>query len=214
MSTAVGSRPRRRLTGRDIETGASARRVPTGMGPGRPNTPDCGTPRRGGRRGVERSLGSRWSARVPGPRNMGRSCDQANRKRGLGIRKQNEGDFPRAAGPENWRGGAPNPSPSIAKGTGAAARLPFSVAQPPRRARRGPRGRRPEIAPDAPHARSAAAPMPLGHGNAIRHAHAPLRPAWSAPWPPHARPRATGRMGEWGHTHAAPARGLQHSGQG
>ena len=70
MSTAVGSRPRRRFTGRDIETGASARRVPTGMGPGRPNTPDCGTPRRGGRRGVERSLGSRWSARVPGPRNM------------------------------------------------------------------------------------------------------------------------------------------------
>ena len=61
----------------------------------------------------------------------GRSCDQANRKRGLSIRKQNEGDFPRAAGPENWRGGAPNPSPSIAKGTGAAARLPFSVAQPP-----------------------------------------------------------------------------------
>ena len=70
MSTAVGSRPRRRFTGRDIETGASARRVPTGMGPGRPNTPDCGTPRRGGRRGVERSLGSRWSARVPGPGNM------------------------------------------------------------------------------------------------------------------------------------------------
>ena len=69
MSTAVGSRPRRRFTGRDIETGASARRVPTGMGPGRPDTPDCGTPRRGGRRGVERSLGSRWSARVPGPRN-------------------------------------------------------------------------------------------------------------------------------------------------
>ena len=145
---------------------------------------------------------------------QGRSCDQPNRKRGLSIRKQNEGDFPRAAGPENWRGGAPNPSPSIAKGTGAAARLPFSVAQPPRRARRGPRGRRPEIGPDAPHARSAAAPMPLGHGNAIRHAHAPLRPAWSAPWPPHARPRATGRMGEWGHTHAAPAAGLQHSGQG
>ena len=70
MSTAVGSRPRRRFTGRDIETGASARRVPTGMGPGRPDTPDCGTPRRGGRRGVERSLGSRWSARVPGPGNM------------------------------------------------------------------------------------------------------------------------------------------------
>ena len=70
MSTAVGLRPRRRFTGRDIETGASARRVPTGMGPGRPNTPDCGTPRRGGRRGVERSLGSRWSARVPGPGNM------------------------------------------------------------------------------------------------------------------------------------------------
>ena len=69
MSTAVGSRPRRRFTGRDIETGASARRVPTGMGTGRPNTPDCGTPRRGGRRGVERPLGSRWSARVPGPRN-------------------------------------------------------------------------------------------------------------------------------------------------
>ena len=69
MSTAVGSRPRRRFTGRDIETGASARRVPTGMGPGRPDTPDCGTPRRGGRRGVERPLGSRWSARVPGPRN-------------------------------------------------------------------------------------------------------------------------------------------------
>ena len=70
MSTAVGSRPRRRFTGRDIETGASARRVPTGMGPGRPDTPDCGTPRRGGRRGVERSLGSRWSARVPGPGDM------------------------------------------------------------------------------------------------------------------------------------------------
>ena len=67
MSTAVGSRPRRRSMGRDIETGASARRVPTGMGPDRPNTPDCGTPCRGRRRGVERSLGSRWSARVPGP---------------------------------------------------------------------------------------------------------------------------------------------------
>ena len=161
-----------------------------------------------------------WAhAELVGPRRkspptQGRSHDQANFFRGLSIRKRNEGDFPRAAGPENWRGGAPNPSPSIAKGTGAAARLPFSVAQPPRRARRGPRGRRPEIGPDAPHARSAAAPMPLGHGNAIRHAHAPLRPAWSAPWPPHARPRATGRMGEWGHTHAAPAPGLQHSGQG
>ena len=73
MSTAgpaVGSRVRRRFTGRGIKTGASARRVPTGMGPDRPNTPDCGTPRRGGRRGVERSLGSRWSARVPGPRKM------------------------------------------------------------------------------------------------------------------------------------------------
>ena len=70
MSTAVGSRPRRRSTGRDIETGASARRVPTGMGPDRPNTPDCGTPCRGG------AAGSRTVPRVPlvgaspGPGNM------------------------------------------------------------------------------------------------------------------------------------------------
>ena len=48
MTTAVGSRPRRRFTGRGIETGASARRVPTGMGPGRPNTPDCGARRAAG----------------------------------------------------------------------------------------------------------------------------------------------------------------------
>ena len=61
MSTAVGSRPRRRFTGQGIETGASARRVPTEMGPDRPNTPDCGTPPRGQSNGPSGPAGRRAS---------------------------------------------------------------------------------------------------------------------------------------------------------